>query len=703
MSTDAQATRITLAPEPESPPIERPRFSLTLKIFLAIAGVLFATLGAAVAISTYRAHSIADTSIRKALGRAKDAWDNFEADRYQKLHQSLRVVAENPGFKGLVAEGDPATIYNSLREDQAAATHADFLIVTDARGASIARSDKKDWRFDLTRSPIIARALERNETQGVWYSDGRLYDAVASPVVSGEGADARVNGVLLAGYLMDDKVAESFRDVSNNGAVVFANSARPGQPAALSPVGSTLGGATKAFVREFTRDGELVSAVFQHGMTAGPIRIQTEDDTFLGMAWPLRSAAGEIIGAVVTVRSLATELSAFRRIENTLLLVGGVALLLSFLLSYVVARRMTGPIEQMVAATQAVRDGEYTVPLPVEKTDEIGILARSFRRMIGELKEKEELEKQVAALTMERPFGAPASGQETVAVALPAGATPFSSTNAPQVGSAFAGRYDIESELGVGGMGVVYKAHDRQLDEEVAIKVLRSEALAQDPTLGDRFKQEIRLARKISHKNILRTHDIGETNGLTYLSMEYVRGITLKHFLRETHGMPKAAALRIARQVCAGLSAAHAAGVIHRDIKPQNIIIEPNGGLKIMDFGIARLSQEKGMTATGMVVGTPDYMSPEQAKGTALDQRSDIYSTGVVLYELFCGALPFEGETPLGVVLKHIQERPPAPEKKNPNIDPRLSVIILKSMEKDPAQRYQTIADLYKDLSEVMA
>ena len=143
--------------------------------------------------------------------------------------------------------------------------------------------------------------------------------------------------------------------------------------------------------------------------------------------------------------------------------------------------------------------------------------------------------------------------------------------------------------------------------------------------------------------------------------------------------------------------------MIHRDIKPQNIIIEATGGLKIMDFGIARLKEERGMTAEGTVVGTPDYMSPEQARGQQLDFRSDIYSTGVVLYEVFTGTIPFEGETPLAVVLKHIQEAPPSPQTRNPRIDPRISQIILKCMQKDPKDRYQTVNDLYEALTRATA
>jgi serine/threonine-protein kinase len=271
----------------------------------------------------------------------------------------------------------------------------------------------------------------------------------------------------------------------------------------------------------------------------------------------------------------------------------------------------------------------------------------------------------------------------------------------PRVGEVFGSRYEIQAVLGRGGMGVVYRAHDRDLDDAVAIKTLRGEALSADPTLLDRFKQEIRLARRITHPNILRTHDLGETGGLRYLSMEFVKGLTLKQLVEAGDILPMPVGLRIAKQICAGLAAAHEVGVIHRDIKPQNIIIEATGGLKIMDFGIARLKEDRGMTAEGTVVGTPDYMSPEQARGVTLDFRSDIYSTGVVLYEVFTGTLPFEGDTPLAVVLKHIQENPPSPQARNPKIDPKISQIILKCMQKDPRDRFQSVNELYEALTRV--
>ena len=273
-----------------------------------------------------------------------------------------------------------------------------------------------------------------------------------------------------------------------------------------------------------------------------------------------------------------------------------------------------------------------------------------------------------------------------------------------QRGDVFGERYEILGTLGKGGMGVVYRARDRQLDEVVALKLLRPEALATDPTLIERFKLEIKLARRITHRNVLRTHDFGETGGVPFISMEYLEGVTLKDLVRSRGALPLGVGLRVAKQMCHGLGAAHETGVVHRDIKPQNMLILPETGeLKIMDFGISRVSSVEpgtsGLTTAGTVMGTPDYMPPEQAQGKQADFRSDIYSLAVVFFETFTGKLPFKGENPMAVVVAHIQQLPPKPRSVNPKLSPELEALILKGLAKDPAKRWQTTDELLEALS----
>jgi len=689
------------------PPPEAPKFSLAVKIFAAAALLLVIAVGSAVAVSAYRSRKVADAKIAEDLKKSGPAWESFQQTRYAALQRALAVVVNNPGIIALMSTPDPstgkpdaATVFDTLKREQASSARADFFVALDPHGNGIARTDRPlPFDADLSRVPTVAGAIEGAQTEGIWLSGGKLYHVVGAPVLEG---GTRVSGVIVAAFQITDEVARSLKTLTNAEAVFLADAAKPGEPARPVVAASTMQETSATVLAAVRRRGDLENAVFRRGSTVGPLALDVSGDTYLAYFLPIRSSTDQLVGAAVALRSRARELAPFHQIQDIQVLVGVLALPIALLLSYLFARRITGPVARLVRATEEVRVGNLeSADLRVESRDEIGILARSFRAMVEELKEKAALEKYVASLTMKL-------SEETGTLSLAGGATrPLSDTGPkgaePRVGELFAARYEIQSVLGKGGMGVVYRALDRDLEDLVAIKTLRSDAVSADPTLLDRFKQEIRLARRITHPNILRTHDLGEANGLRYLSMEYVKGITLKHLVESDEILPTPVALRIAKQMCAGLAAAHEAGVIHRDIKPQNILIEPSGGLKIMDFGIARLTEDRGMTATGTVIGTPDYMSPEQARGVPLDFRSDIYSTGVVLYELFTGALPFEGDSPLAVVLKHVQERPPSPQTKNPKIDPRVSAIILKCMEKDPASRFQSVNDLYEALTRVTA
>jgi eukaryotic-like serine/threonine-protein kinase len=680
------------------PPPAPPRFSLRLKIFLAAALLILIAVGGAIAVSTFQARRVADAKIAEDLKKSGPAWESFQQNRYGELHRALGVVVSNPGIISLMTLDplSPATTIDTLRAEQASNARADFLLAADRKGIVFARTDKPlGYTADLSGVPTIGGALQGEPTQGIWLSGGKMYNVVAAPVVQG---GSLVVGAIAAGFQINDDVARNLKSLMNTEVVFLANAAKSDEPPAPAVTASTMQDVSPAVLEAVKHRRELVDAVFRQGKTIGPLFLELSGDTYLGYFLPIRSSTDQIVGAAVPLRSRDKELAAFRQIQNTQLFVGLAALVVAFLLSFVLSRRITGPVDRLLRATEQVRVGNLEgMDLPVESKDEIGILARSFNAMLEELKEKAALEEYVHSLSLKV-----GNDVETVITGRMGAGSSLTGTRGawePQVGQLFADRYEIQSVLGKGGMGIVYKAQDRDLDDVVAIKTLRSEALSADPTLLDRFKQEIRLARKITHPNILRTHDLGETNGLRYLSMEFVKGITLKQMVEQDQIIPTPVALRVAKQICAGLAAAHEVGVIHRDIKPQNIIIEPTGGLKVMDFGIARLTQDRGMTATGTVIGTPDYMSPEQARGLNLDFRSDIYSTGVVLYELFTGTLPFEGDTPLAVVLKHVQEKPPSPQAKNPKIDPKIAAIILKCMQKDPDDRFQSVNQLYEALT----
>jgi len=310
-----------------------------------------------------------------------------------------------------------------------------------------------------------------------------------------------------------------------------------------------------------------------------------------------------------------------------------------------------------------------------------------------------------AATTGSPPVGSAQALAGTLPGDAPTVALPSAGGVLPR-GRLFGDRYEILGTLGKGGMGIVYRARDRKLDEVVALKVLRPDMLAKDPSILERFKQEIKLARRITHRNVLRTHDFDEAEGVPYISMEYIEGVTLKDLVRNRGALPLGVGLSIAKQMCHGLGAAHEGGVVHRDVKPQNMLILPETAeLKIMDFGISRVSSVEpgasGLTMAGTVMGTPDYIPPEQAQGRPADFRSDLYSLSVVLFEIFTGKLPFKGETPMAVVVAHVQQQPPRPRTVNPRMPAELEAVILRGLQKDPARRWQSAGGMLDALSAV--
>jgi len=267
-------------------------------------------------------------------------------------------------------------------------------------------------------------------------------------------------------------------------------------------------------------------------------------------------------------------------------------------------------------------------------------------------------------------------------------------------GSTFAGRYEIIEELGKGGMGKVYRVEDKKVKEEVALKLIKPEVASDKKTI-ERFSNELKMARKIVHKNVGRMYELMEEKGIHFITMEYVPGQDLKGLIRQSRQLTVGTTINIAKQLCEGLTEAHRLGVIHRDLKPSNIMMDKEGNVRIMDFGIARSIKGKGITGTGVMIGTPEYMSPEQVEGLEVDQRSDIYSLGVILYEMMTGKVPFEGETPLSIALKHKTEMPPDPKKINIQIPGGLSRLILRCLAKDKQERFQDVDAVISELRSV--
>src|ERR1051326_6005096 len=268
------------------------------------------------------------------------------------------------------------------------------------------------------------------------------------------------------------------------------------------------------------------------------------------------------------------------------------------------------------------------------------------------------------------------------------------------INTLFHGRYKILRKLGTGGMAHVYLAEDQELGRRGAIKIL-NDRHANDEQFVERFRREAKNAAGLSHPNIVSIYDRGEAEGTYYIAMEYLDGRSLKELIVSRGPAPIRLAIDYARQVLAAISHAHRHGIVHRDIKPHNVLVGPEGRLKVTDFGIAR-SGASQMTEVGSIIGTAQYLSPEQARGSPVDQTSDVYSVGVVLYELLTGQVPFTGDTPLEIAMKHLSEVPKPPSELRPEVPHDLDLVVLRALAKDPADRYRTADEMDADLGRVL-
>jgi serine/threonine-protein kinase len=270
------------------------------------------------------------------------------------------------------------------------------------------------------------------------------------------------------------------------------------------------------------------------------------------------------------------------------------------------------------------------------------------------------------------------------------------------LGTTLSGRYRLEARIGSGGMSTVYCALDETLERRVAIKLLNREVSSDSDEL-ERFRREARAVAQLSHPHIVGVIDAGEDDGRPYIVFEYVEGETLKERIQRRGRLPVPEAVAYGIEIARALGAAHARHIIHRDVKPQNVLIDEEGSAKVTDFGIARTLEEEGLTADGRVIGTTDYVSPEQAMGHDVTGQSDLYSLGIVLYEMLTGQVPFKGDTPVAVAMKHVREPLPDVQRKRPEISAALASVVDRATAKQPADRYRDDAELIADLEDVLA
>jgi len=663
------------------------RLGLGAKIFIAATLSVVGVLGVTLGLTSLVAHRTADEAIRHALAGVRRGVQAFLTGRTTALAGMSALSAEVPQFRERLLNASERSNVLDQAEAYRRLLGAAWVLVTNERGILVARTDyPTQFDVNFSRGALIANALSGEPANGAWVDEERrrLFIAVAVPLRASPTESPR--GALVAAYAIDDALAEQIKQATTTDVVFFALDTLN----RAYIVGTTL---PRDVIEPVLAADTQAIAALPRDSAGTELTADVDGERLLGLASPIRSAGGDAFGGFVAFRSHDRELAAFRALQRTIGFAVVLGLLLALASAYVLARQIAGPIRRLALATRRVQDGDYSVEIDVPASDEIGMLSQAFQSLVADLKEKAKLVEYMMATSGAAP-------PEPVRSARPSSAP----GDALRPGTLFANRYEVKEVLGMGGMGVVYRAFDRELREAVAIKTLRPEALGGDGVALERFKQEIRLARKIAHRNVVRTHDLGEVNGLYYLTMEYAEGTSLKQLIATRGPLPVPVTLTIGKQLCRALEVAHEQGVIHRDIKPQNMVVEPSGVLKVMDFGIARLASrttDPGLTKEGMSIGTPEYMSPEQLSGKELDARSDLYSAGVVLFECLTRRLPFEAATTYAVIAKQLEGAPPDPRTLNQDVPEALAQVILRAMAKEPADRYQTAAEMHDALAAI--
>jgi eukaryotic-like serine/threonine-protein kinase len=659
--------------------------SLTLKIFLGTSTVVVVVLVAMLAITARSATRAADASVARVLSSAREALAAQIAGRADALLKASEIFAGNPGLRSRVRQRDFNDAFDQSQE-AAIQIGADWAQIVDAEGTRLAKSDDPQaLNESLANSPAIGGALEGDFVSAFGISDDTVLIQIGVVPIE----DGRIVGALMVAKGLDDAFAGAVKEAAfNQLEVVYYALDGDDVPHvnATTTARSDLSPAVLAALHEAAMGAERDARV---DVKLGGVE-------YVAVGGLFRSAGGTPLGGFAVLKDRDAEFALFRALERTILLSGALGLLFAALFSLLVARWVTRPVAKLADATRRASDGDYNAEITASSPDEIGALASAFRRLLSDLREKQELVEFLS------------SNESTKTMQMPAVSTSSSGSTMAErglrPGDVFAGRYDVKEVLGQGGMGTVFKAVDRELGEVIAIKTLKQDFLQNDPAALERFKSEIRLARRISHRNVVRTHDLGEHAGLYFITMEYVEGTSLKELIKARWRLPVTVTLSVGKQLARALEVAHEQGIIHRDIKPQNMVVEPNGVLKVMDFGIARLAQrpqDSGVTEAGMIVGTPEYMAPEQVTGGDVDHRADLYSSGCVLYECLTGQPPLTGETAYQLIARLLEDVPVPVRTINPDVPLALEKLIAELLAKQPALRPQTAVILHDRLAQI--
>ena len=669
---------------------------LTMRVFVATGLVVAVVLGGALLLTSFGARRAANDALDRRLATTGEVARKFIEAENAKLARGAAAAAQNASMLAAVVGSDRSTVLDQAGQYQQI-LEADYTLITDNQAVLRARTDQPSAFGDTLGGPLIGQALEGRQIAGyVNQADARLYLAVATPLK--DLNSGVVLAMLLAAHQVTDSLARDVKRATDSEIVFYL--VGEGEHGHVPVIVASTVPRSPALDSAIARN--LTDSTMRTDSAQGRVEARIGSERLVGFNHFLKTPGADApLAGYLALRSLDAELAGFHRIQRTLVLAAVIGLLLALVAAYLVARQIAKPVRALLDATRRVGEGDLSGRVDVKTGGEIGQLAAAFTSMMEELKAKQQLVEFLSTRSGEVTQPIYTAGGDVASATMVRSVA--SKTGMLEPGVVFANRYEVKGVLGVGGMGVVYRAWDTELGEPVAIKTLKTEEMAGDPAALQRFKDEIRLARKITHRNVVRTHDIGEVGGLYYITMEFVEGQSLKHLIQSRGSLPISVALTVGKQLCRALEVAHEQGVIHRDIKPQNIIVEPSGTLKVMDFGIARLAvRTEGVTQAGMAIGTPEYMAPEQLLGGDVDFRADLYAAGVVLFESVVGRPPFVADSPITLVAKQLEETPASPRSLNAEVPEALAALILRTLSKDAAKRPQSASELHDALDAIV-
>lgn len=663
----------------------RGSMGLTTRVFLGTAAIVVAVVVAALVSVSITANRAADDAARRGLEQSADLVAQFLAGRERTLVGGARVFVQSPYFRTLVAERRRDDVLDRAYE-AAEQIEAAWVFITDENGVLIAKSDEPGVSgVAMGQVPLVAGALRGQVTSGFGVSgDTTVFQAVAVPIVAQPGAPV---GVLVATRIVDSLFVHDVRAATSSELLFYARDERGVAHPAASTLGATdslmaflarVPASSTRAVRAAAADGDAPSEILGS-------RVTVDGTDYLARGTSLSTAGGEVVGGFLVLRARGSGSATFAVVGGPLLVAMAVGLLVALLATLYAARFVTRPVRALAGAVSEAAEGNLASPFALAGTTrvrEIHALADSFQGLIRDLRDREALVSaaRVPASTDVGP-GASLDRPEPPRLARASGARLATGASAQprqiarpglvlQADAVLANRYRIDGEIGRGGLGIVYRAFDRVLGETIAIKMLRPEIVAADPAAFERLKAETRITRRLSHRNVVRTHDIGESEHAPFLTMEYVDGASLATVIQSRGALPHAAVLSIAKGLLRALAVAHRHGIVHGDIKPQNLLIDGSGLLKVTDFGVARMVRTRtlpsggvsrdGRTSpvsgrlSGAVLGTPEYMAPEQLIGEPSSERTDIYAAGVVLQECLSGNTPDNADTPVAFVTRNL-------------------------------------------------